>query len=231
MTERTITTRNTILDTALELFRTNGFGSTPMDSIATAADVAKGTLYYHFDSKEGIIDAIVDREAAAVREQLIRVELDSNLGFEDRYRSAVAIMTNLIGATYAKLQKIKYIDIRDKTMQAMVEFCAPPFARILEQGNAEGRCRVEHALEFAELTLVFAQFLGSPGVGEPSIPRRIKALTSFSSVLLEMDPETVERIYAPLRKQFDVVPALTGKADPLVSDRSGRGRRSREPRR
>jgi AcrR family transcriptional regulator len=227
MTERTITTRSTILDTALELFRTNGFESTPMDSIATAAEVAKGTLYYHFDSKEGIIDAIVDREAAAVREQLIRVELDSDLGFEDRYRSAVAIMTNLIGAIYAKLQKIKYIDIRDKTMQAMVEFCAPPFARILELGNAAGRCRVEHALEFAELTLAFAQFLGSPGAGEPSIPRRIKALTRFTAVLLGMDSETVERIYAPLGKQFDVVPALAGKAGSIVAERPGRGRKPR----
>lgn len=231
MTERTMNTRSTILDTALELFRSNGFESTPMDSIATAADVAKGTLYYHFDSKEGIIDAIVDREAAAVREQLIRVELDSDLGFEDRYQAAVEIMTNLIGATYAKLQKIKYIDIRDKTMQAMVEFCAPPFARILEQGNAAGRCRIGHVLEFAELTLAFAQFLGSPGAGEPSIPRRIKALVEYSSVLLGMDPETVERIYTPLGKQFDVVPASTGKAGPSGAEPAGRGRRPRKPRR
>lgn len=225
MTERTMNTRSTILDTALELFRSNGFESTPMDSIATAADVAKGTLYYHFDSKEGIIDAIVDREAAAVREQLIRVELDSDLGFEDRYQAAVAIMTNLIGATYAKLQKIKYIDIRDKTMLAMVEFCAPPFARILEQGNAAGRCRVEHALEFAELTLTFAQFLGSPGAGEPSIPRRIKALVRFSSMLLGMDSDTVGRIYSPLMKQFEDSPAPAGEGDPIVDDLSARGRR------
>lgn len=48
-------TRQTIVDAALALFQQQGFDATTMEQIAGEADVAKGTLYNHFPSKEAII--------------------------------------------------------------------------------------------------------------------------------------------------------------------------------
>jgi len=50
-------TRRHIFETALVLFRENGFDATTMQQIAERAAVAKGAAYYYFPSKEAIIQA------------------------------------------------------------------------------------------------------------------------------------------------------------------------------
>jgi AcrR family transcriptional regulator len=52
--------RSTILQTALELFRTRGFDQTKMRDIAQAADVALGAAYYYFPSKDAIVQSYYD---------------------------------------------------------------------------------------------------------------------------------------------------------------------------
>src|SRR3954447_13315119 len=44
---------------ALDVFRTGGL-TTPLDEVARAAGVSKGTIYHRFGSRRGLIDAIVD---------------------------------------------------------------------------------------------------------------------------------------------------------------------------
>ena len=50
-------TRNLIFQSALQLFRENGFDATTMQQIAAHAEVAKSAAYYYFPSKEAIIQA------------------------------------------------------------------------------------------------------------------------------------------------------------------------------
>lgn len=54
-------TNDTILDAAVKVFAKKGFEQTSVDDIAAAAKVAKGTLYYHFDSKDAILVNLVER--------------------------------------------------------------------------------------------------------------------------------------------------------------------------
>lgn len=63
-------TRARILETALRLFREKGFDATTMRDIATACDMAVGTAYHHFESKEAIVGAYYD---FVQREHLRRV--------------------------------------------------------------------------------------------------------------------------------------------------------------
>jgi AcrR family transcriptional regulator len=196
--ERTNETRSAILDAAIGLFTAKGFETTPMDEIAVAANVAKGTLYYHYDSKEGIVNAIVERDAATVEAKLAPIEADIGLGFAEKFASSIAAITDLLVASFSKLHRMKYIDIRDKTLRAIVEHCAPHFARIFEQGNAAGICRVEYPLDYAEILLASTQSLLSPSAGVENFKRRIKALARLSALAFGMDPETVGQIYKPL---------------------------------
>ncbi len=48
-----------IMDTALELFSTEGFYSTSISKIAERAGISKGLLYNYFDSKEDLIKTII----------------------------------------------------------------------------------------------------------------------------------------------------------------------------
>jgi len=57
-------TRHHIFETALQLFRENGFDSTTMQQIADRAEVVKSAAYYYFPGKEAIIQAYYERVQA-----------------------------------------------------------------------------------------------------------------------------------------------------------------------
>jgi TetR/AcrR family transcriptional regulator len=50
-----------ILDAAERLFLSRGFGVTTMEYISEEADVAVGSIYAHFDSKDGVYAGLIDR--------------------------------------------------------------------------------------------------------------------------------------------------------------------------
>jgi AcrR family transcriptional regulator len=50
-----------IIDASIKLFLTKGFTGATTKELTVAAGVAKGTLYWHFPSKDRILDEILDR--------------------------------------------------------------------------------------------------------------------------------------------------------------------------
>jgi AcrR family transcriptional regulator len=52
-------TRQRILDAAASAFRRDGFASVTLKDIAERAGLQTGSLYYHFDGKEDLVDAIL----------------------------------------------------------------------------------------------------------------------------------------------------------------------------
>ena len=58
-------TRERILDTAERLFFVDGIGVTGVDRVASEAGVAIATLYQHVGSKDGLLEAVLDRRLAA----------------------------------------------------------------------------------------------------------------------------------------------------------------------
>src|SRR5688572_24487297 len=53
-----------IAQTAFELFGAHGYESVSMEQIATEADVARGTLYNHFPTKEAVLAHAIHAELA-----------------------------------------------------------------------------------------------------------------------------------------------------------------------
>ena len=53
--------KNEILDAAEELFAARGYEETSTGDILDRVGIARGTLYYHFRSKEEILDALIER--------------------------------------------------------------------------------------------------------------------------------------------------------------------------
>ncbi|MFF0424799.1 TetR/AcrR family transcriptional regulator [Streptomyces sp. NPDC004284] len=96
--------RREILDTAAEVFAAQGYDATTVRRIADAAGLLAGSLYYHFDSKESMLDEILssfldelwaryDTVLAALlgpRETLEALVTESFREI-DRHRAAVAI--------------------------------------------------------------------------------------------------------------------------------------------
>ena len=65
-TASTASTRDRILTVAAGLFSRHGYAATPLSDIAAELGITKAALYYHFKSKDEILDAIMAGPVAAV---------------------------------------------------------------------------------------------------------------------------------------------------------------------
>jgi len=59
-----------IIKAAQNTFKRYGFKKTTMDEIAYAARKGKSSLYYYFNSKEEVFQAVVEKEAAILRAEI-----------------------------------------------------------------------------------------------------------------------------------------------------------------
>lgn len=157
--------RALILDAALDLFRNYGFRRTSMEDIARAANVAKGTLYLYFKSKDELFEALARRlaelveanlKAAATRdldaEAKILALFEAKLGFLYRWVLSSPHAAELIDSK-VKLPATIF-ETADRTFRASV-------ARVLRDGVQRGEFDVKAAgltLENAADTLITAAY-------------------------------------------------------------------------
>ena len=74
--------RQTILETAERIFAEKGFNETPMEAIAEAAELSKGTLYLYFKSKEELAFAIFHRNLLALKQMIQQASQSAQKGIE-----------------------------------------------------------------------------------------------------------------------------------------------------
>ncbi|MFF0273140.1 MULTISPECIES: TetR/AcrR family transcriptional regulator [unclassified Streptomyces] len=102
--------REEILSTAAEVFAAHGYDATTVREIADAAGLLAGSLYYHFDSKESMLDEILScflDELRAGYDAVLAAGLGPRETVEalvtesfreiDRHRAAVAIFQKEAG--------------------------------------------------------------------------------------------------------------------------------------
>lgn len=191
-------TCNAILDAAITLFIRDGFEKSSMDAIAVAARVAKGTLYYHYDSKEGIVDAILERYSQTMIERLKAVENNARLDAVGKFAAFGATLKAVNAATFSRLHRVKYIDIHEKTGRVIVERFAPYLARILEEGSRTAKWRVAYPLEYAEIFLAAGAALFDPELGIDRLPKRVQAMAQLCALATGADEKTLERTLKPI---------------------------------
>jgi AcrR family transcriptional regulator len=62
--------RDLLIEQASKLFRAKGYSATSIDDVTSACGITKGSLYYHFDSKEALALAAMDRVRALYTEKI-----------------------------------------------------------------------------------------------------------------------------------------------------------------
>src|ERR1700690_3009312 len=61
-------TREQLIAVATELFAARGYEGTSIEAVLDQAGVSRGSLYHHFDSKERLFEAVVERVHTEVGE-------------------------------------------------------------------------------------------------------------------------------------------------------------------
>ncbi|MEL7657173.1 MAG: TetR/AcrR family transcriptional regulator [Bacillota bacterium] len=81
MSEATISkTQTRIIDCALALFKEHGYNNVTIQQICKSAGVTKSTFYYHFPSKEALIEGYTDQISRSTQENFSDIlALDSHI--------------------------------------------------------------------------------------------------------------------------------------------------------
>ncbi len=88
-------TRQEILRAAAILFRNRGYAASTLREIAAAAGMKAGSIYYHFDSKDEILDEVLDQGVREVYDGVRAVIGSGADGADYRAKIAAAIHTHL----------------------------------------------------------------------------------------------------------------------------------------
>src|SRR5438093_13367091 len=79
-----------ILESALALFRQEGFDTATMRDIAAKAGVATGAAYYYYPSKDAIVMDFYQRSCAEMQPK-IEAALEGAHGLENRLRELIRV--------------------------------------------------------------------------------------------------------------------------------------------
>ena len=88
-------TKRKIFETAMKLFADKGYEATSIEEITATVGVAKGTLYYHFSSKEEIFNFLVE-EGMKLLKNSIQIKTDRVSNYIDKIRAIILIQIKVI---------------------------------------------------------------------------------------------------------------------------------------
>jgi AcrR family transcriptional regulator len=85
-------TRRRLLEAAGQLFARHGFDGTSVDDVAEAAGFSKGAVYYNFESKDELFEALVQENIGGLVTSLERALGDART-IEEKLAAAQAVLT------------------------------------------------------------------------------------------------------------------------------------------
>ncbi len=88
-------TKRKIFETSMKLFAEKGYDATSIEEITATVGVAKGTLYYHFSSKEEIFEFLVE-EGMKLLKNSISIKTDNLNNSVDKIRAIVLIQIKVL---------------------------------------------------------------------------------------------------------------------------------------
>ncbi len=157
--------RNKILDAAQRLVYTKGYELMSIQDILTDVHISKGAFYHYFDSKQDLMEGMINRMATQGIEVMTPIVEDEHLdatakimrlfNFAARWKTARKdVLLTLVKVWYADENAL----LRQKSQAALLPRISPLITQIIRQGNDEG---VFHT-RFPEQTceIVFSLMMG-----------------------------------------------------------------------
>ena len=85
-------TKRKIFETSMKLFADKGYDATSVEEITATVGVAKGTLYYHFSSKEEIFNFLVE-EGMKLLHNSVEIKTENLTNSIDKIRAVMLIQS------------------------------------------------------------------------------------------------------------------------------------------
>jgi AcrR family transcriptional regulator len=88
-------TKRRIFKTAIKLFSEKGFDNASIEEITAVSGVAKGSLYYHFETKEEIFDTLLD-SGFKLLENSCEIKFRHRETAEEKLKAIIQILTKIV---------------------------------------------------------------------------------------------------------------------------------------
>jgi AcrR family transcriptional regulator len=176
--------REELLDAATRLFSARGVADTAVSDIVAAVGVSQGTFYWYFESKESVVNAVVERvtdrivgaveaivdEDAAALEKLLRTR--------DATLSVVERDPELLEFFHRQGNEAFHDHVSRESMRRLM----PALERIIVQGVSEGAFCLKHTDDAARFIAALMDVTDPfDAFAEPErLSHHVEALTEFA---------------------------------------------------
>ena len=151
--------RNEILDVAERLFCTKGFDNTSTNDILTEIGIARGTLYYHFKSKEDILDAMIERLTNQMVEKASVIALDESIPVLERLTGTMLSLNvdNELGhMVMEQVHRPQNALMHQKLEHMLLVRVNRLITRITEDGIRQGIMHTDYPAEAVEMLMTYS---------------------------------------------------------------------------
>jgi len=150
--------RNEILDAAEELFNQKGFDGTSTNDILEKVGIARGTLYYHFKSKEDIMDALIDRMTDTILEAAKEIGANKSIPVNERMIRVVMAL-NISGGNGKEIMehihKPQNALMHQKIQKIILNNVPSILADIIREGIEQGLFNTQYPYECMEMIVAY----------------------------------------------------------------------------
>ncbi len=191
--------KNEILDAAERLFGTKGFDNTSTSDILNEIGIARGTLYYHFKSKEEILDAMITRmtERLAGKAKMIAARKDVDV----LQRFTMMILALNVNDSSGRelleqVHKPQNALMHQKMQEGLLSAVNPVITGLIKEGMEQGICQTDFPEEVAEMTFLYAStvFDDLMEYSEEEEKRKVAAFIYNLERLLNMEPGSMNAV-------------------------------------
>lgn len=151
--------RNEILDAAEKLFGEKGFDGTSTNDILNEVGIARGTLYYHFSSKEDILDAMIERITDRLAANAEAIVKKKEIPVLERLTMTIMSLNinNGLGQEIMKqIHKPQNALMHLKMQERLLTAVNPIVSGLIGEGISDGICSTDYPAEVTEMALLYS---------------------------------------------------------------------------
>ena len=148
-----------ILDAAEKLFAAKGFDNTSTGDILDAVGIARGTLYYHFRSKEEILDGVIQRMTDKLVGDAAAIVRKKEFPVLERLTKAIMALNveSKIGHEIMEQVHRPQNALMHQKMQAtLLAGILPILTELIEEGTQQGLFHTRYPESVVEMTILYA---------------------------------------------------------------------------
>ena len=196
--------RKEILDVAGELFVTKGYDKTSTNDILDRIGIARGTLYYHFKSKEDILNAMIERINSSLIARAQTIASDTSIPVIDRFVMTIAglkVDSEIGQEIIDQVHKPQNALMHQKMQKNLLEGILPILVRLVDEGKRQGIFHMEYPAETIEMLILYSGTVFDGDYDEPGerSGKRIEAFLFNTERLLGAKEGSVQ---SSMRKLF-----------------------------